>query len=118
MQSLKITFTLTLLSFFVVGCEQTFIEPPSNDAEAIFDNLWNTFNEEYAPFEEREIDWLAEYNTFRPMVTSNTTDDQLFSVLSQLLAKLNDGHVSLTAPGKDVFYSNKIRRELIDDEII
>lgn len=34
-----------------------------------------------------------------------------------MLSKSNDGHVRLTAPGKDVFYVNKIRRELIDKEL-
>lgn len=99
------------------GCRKLFVDPPVNNPEAIFENLWTTFNEEYAPFEERNIDWQAEYHIYRPMVKANTTEDELFSILSQLLGTLNDGHVSLTAPGRDIFYSNKIRRERIDDEL-
>ncbi|MBL7844934.1 MAG: S41 family peptidase [Cyclobacteriaceae bacterium] len=111
---------LVLVSLFVLttilsGCEKIFIEPPANNPEAIFENLWNTFNEEYAPFEERDVDWPAAYNTFRPLVNANTTDDELFEVLSEMLKVFDDGHINLTAPNRQVFNSNKIRRELIDD---
>jgi len=94
-----------------------FIEPPANNPEAIFENLWTAFQEEYAPFEERGVDWSAVYNSFRPLVNKNTTDEELFTIITQMLEKLDDGHVSLTAPGRDVFYSNKIRNEQIDDEL-
>jgi carboxyl-terminal processing protease len=117
MKPLKNIIAISLLSFTIMGCEKMFIELPANNPEVIFENLWTTFNEEYAPFEERHVDWVAEYNTFRPMVKSTTTEAELFTILSQMLGKLDDGHVSLTAPGRDVFYANKIRNELIDDEL-
>ncbi|WP_026969504.1 S41 family peptidase [Algoriphagus terrigena] len=108
---------LILLLLSAVSCNQLFEETPANDPEAIFENLWTTFSEEYAPFEERNIDWEAQYTKFRPMVTATSTDDELFSVISQMLATLDDGHVTLTAPGRDLFISNKIRNELIEDEL-
>lgn len=114
---MKQVLVLILISFAFVGCEKMFIEPPANHPEAVFENLWTTFQEEYAPFAERHVDWETEYATYRPMVKPTTSDAELFSILSQMLSKLDDGHVSLTAPGRDVFYSNKIRNELIDDEL-
>ncbi|GAA0879484.1 S41 family peptidase [Algoriphagus jejuensis] len=111
------TIALAVLSVFLFGCEKAFIEPPATNPEAIFENLWTTYNEEYAPFEERQIDWQAVYTTYRPMVNSSTTDAELFDVLSEMLGTFDDGHVSLTAPGREIYYSNKIRRELIDDEL-
>lgn len=99
-----------------MGCDM-YTDEPSNNPEAIFENLWTTFNEEYALFDERHVDWEATYAVFRPMVSSNTTDAELFTILSQMLGRLDDGHVNLTAPGKNVFYSNKIRNELIDDTL-
>ncbi len=113
---MKIRFILTgLLVLFLSGCEKMFIEPPKNNPEAIFENLWTTFNEEYAPFEERKVNWDSIYNVYRPLVKSNTTDDELFQVLSNMLKVFDDGHISLTAPNRQVFYSNRIRREKIDD---
>jgi hypothetical protein len=106
-----------ILVHLLAGCENLFVEEPANNPEAIFENLWNTFNEEYAPFEERNVDWNAGYAKFRPIVSASTTNDELFEILSQLLATLDDGHVSMTAPGKNVFFSNKIRQEKTDDEL-
>lgn len=99
------------------SCEKMFIEPPANNPEAVFENLWNTFNEEYAPFEERNVDWDQIYTTYRPMISQNTTDDELFNIISQMLELLDDGHVNLTAPDREIFFANKIRRELIEDNL-
>lgn len=117
MQSIRKLIALTILVISLAGCKKMFVEPPADNPEAVFDNLWNTFNEEYAPFEERKVDWNVQYNNFRPLVHAGTTDDELFSTMSKLLATLDDGHVSLTAPNRDVFYSNKIREEQIDNEL-
>jgi len=108
---------LTLMSFLIVACEEMFIEQPANNPEAVFENLWTTFNEEYAAFEERNVDWNKEYSIYRPMVNPNTSDGELFEIITQMLGILDDGHVSLTAPGRDVYFSNKIRNEQIDDEL-
>jgi carboxyl-terminal processing protease len=112
------TFLLMLsIPIFFTGCKKLFLEQPPGDPEAIFEDLWTTFDEAYAPFEERNVDWEAQYETYRPMVNPGTTDDELFDVFSQMLATLDDGHVSLTAPGRNVFFSNRIRQYRIDDEL-
>lgn len=117
MKRMKKIPVVTILLFSIISCGKIFVEPPANNPEAIFENLWTTFNEEYAPFEERNVNWQVQYNSFRPLVNSTTTDDELFSIISQMLTSLDDGHVTLTAPGRDLFISNKIRNELIDDEL-
>jgi len=108
---------ITSVSISFPGCESLFREQPATDPEAIFEDMWTTFYEEYAPFEERNVDWEAQYESFRPMIDDGTTDDELFDILSQMLATLDDGHVSLTAPGRNVFFSNRIRQYRIDDEL-
>ena len=110
-------FLFILLIAFISGCDKVFVDQPGNNPETIFENLWHTFNEEYAPFEERNTDWESEYVRFRPLINQNSTDDELFDVLSALLATLDDGHVTLTAPGKEIFHSNKIRRGKTGDEL-
>lgn len=104
-----------LFSFAVSGCKKMFVVEPANNPEAIFENLWNTFHEEYAPFDERKVDWQALYSVYRPRVTSSTTESELYSIVTEMLGTLNDGHVSLTTPGREVFVSNKIINERIDD---
>lgn len=115
MRLFKKIIPIVLLSLPIVACEKMFNEQPGNNAEAIFENLWTTFNEEYAPFEERKVNWQAEYNTYRSLVTSTTTDAELYEIITGMLGKLDDGHVSLTTPGREVFFSNKIINNRIDD---
>jgi carboxyl-terminal processing protease len=106
---IKIQTSIFLLALFT-GCEDLFVPEPGDDPEEIFEQLWATFEEEYAPFEERGVDWDLQYGIYRPMVTSGTTEDELFDILSLMLSSLDDGHVSITAPGREVFFSNRIRR--------
>lgn len=117
MQKLAIYIIFGFAVLMLISCEKMFVEQPANNPEAIFENLWSTFNEEYAPFEERNVDWDAQYNLYRPLVHANTTDSDLFEIISQMLASLDDGHVGLTAPNRKTFYSNNIRNLKIDDEL-
>lgn len=115
----KIFFAILtiILATAFISCEEMFIEPPKNNPEAVFENIWQTFYEEYAPFEERNVDWQAAYNTFRPQVNMSTTDDELCTIISEMLKQFDDGHISLTVPNREVFVSNRIIRELIDDNL-
>jgi len=106
------------LILFVMGCEKAFFEPePANNPEDIFENLWTTFNNDYAPFEERGVDWNEQYNIYRPQVNSITSNEELISTIKSMLRSLDDGHVSFTTPNSDVFYSNYIIDQRIDDEL-
>lgn len=117
MRKLIKIFILCSVITLNLSCEKLFVEQPGNNPESIFENLWQTFHELYAPFDERNVNWNTEYTNYRPLVNQNTSDEELFTILSQMLAKLDDGHVSLTAPGREIFFANKIRREKIDDAL-
>jgi len=67
------------------------------DAEKNFEELWKTFYERYPFFELRKVDWEKQYKTYRPKVTTETTDEELFDILCEMLDPLNDGHVGITA---------------------
>ncbi len=108
---------ILFLALLVASCEQSFEEEPANNPEAIFENIWNTFNEEYAPFDERNVNWQEVYDDFRPLVSSNSSEEELYQTIATMLSVLDDGHVTLTVPGKEIYNSNRIRREKIDDEL-
>ena len=101
MKSLVATFTLLLL---LAGELDLQAKPKkkegTNDPEANFEELWQTFHKRYAFFELREVDWKKQYEIFRPKVTKGTTDEELFGILCEMLAPLKDGHVNLKARGK------------------
>ncbi len=67
------------------------------DPEKNFEDLWETFHNRYPFFELRKVDWKKQYDTYRPKVTSKTSDDELFEIICQMLDPLNDGHVELKA---------------------
>jgi carboxyl-terminal processing protease len=67
------------------------------DPEKNFEELWETFRNRYPFFELRNVDWKKQYDTYRPKVTSETSDDELFDIFCQMLDPLDDGHVELTA---------------------
>jgi Peptidase family S41/Tricorn protease C1 domain len=67
------------------------------DPEKNFEDLWETFHNRYPFFELRNVDWKKQYDTYKPKVTRETSDDELFDIFCQMLAPLDDGHVELKA---------------------
>ena len=111
-------FCLSLIGLAFTACEDTFFQAePVNNPEAVFENLWKVFNEDYGPTKERNVDWDALYAAYRPQVTATTPDDELFSIISSMLGTLNDGHVNLIAPNRDDFNSNFILNNEIGDSL-
>ena len=67
----------------------------TSDPEVNFDILWHTFNEYYAFFDRRFVDWQAQYDLYRPQVTAKTTGEELETIFKNMLAPLTDDHVIL-----------------------
>ena len=74
----------------VVSNAQELSEPEKN-----FEYLWKEFDKRYALFLPKRIDWNLLYRVYRPKVTSQTSDDELFEIMSNMLTHLNDLHVRL-----------------------
>jgi C-terminal processing protease CtpA/Prc len=107
----KLIFLLTL-GIFLVGI-QTNVElnaQANNDPEENFEHLWKTFDRNYAIFGAKRVDWDALYKIYRPQVTPRTTEDELFTVMSNMLGHLNDNHVRLITPQKR--FTSGILRDL------
>ena len=66
-----------------------------HEPELNFEKLWGTFQNRYPFFKLRNVDWIKQYDTFRPQVTALTTDDELFDIFCEMLDPLDDGHVEL-----------------------
>ena len=67
------------------------------DPEKNFEALWKTFYKRYPFFDLRKVDWKKQYSTFRPKVTKDITDDELFDIFCRMIDPLDDGHVELIA---------------------
>jgi hypothetical protein len=66
--------------------------------ELNFEAFWRIFEDNYSNFKLKNIDWKTSYATYRSKVNSNTTDEELFTIFSEMLKPFNDSHVSITAP--------------------
>jgi carboxyl-terminal processing protease len=67
------------------------------DPEKNFAILWETFHNRYPFFELRNVDWKKQYDIYRPKVTTETSEDELFDIFCEMLDPLDDGHVELEA---------------------
>lgn len=65
-----------------------------------FDVLAETFTLHYAYFKERKLDWPAIREKYRSRIDENTTDPELFLIISEMLAGFGDAHIQFTAPEK------------------
>lgn len=83
----------TLPEFCKVQNETVLKDPVYN-----FEVFWNTFNENYAFFEKRNIHWDQVYKDYRPRINQKTTDKDLYKLLNEIITKFNDGHITLDVP--------------------
>ncbi|WP_171045338.1 serine hydrolase [Pseudoalteromonas rubra] len=67
-----------------------------DDPVANFEYFWHTFNDYYAFFELRDINWQAAYTAYRPQISADTSAEQLANVFEAMLEDFDDTHVSLT----------------------
>lgn len=72
---------------------------PKDDPERNFEEFWRLFNQHYAHFETRGVDWKKQYEQFRPQVNSHTTNEKLLSIFNEMVAPLKDGHVVISPTG-------------------
>lgn len=86
-----IPFTLMMASCEdeLVGIEKA--NTPTNN----FDDLWRTFDRHYGLFEVKGVDWNEVYNQFRPQVSDQMSEADLYNVFKDMIVLLNDNHVNL-----------------------
>lgn len=65
-----------------------------------FNVLWQTFDEHYAFFDTRKVDWKKVRTEYRPKALATRTDVALFDILSSMLVTLKDAHIHLDTPDK------------------
>jgi len=90
---------LTIIAVVLVSSCQVFLgSDPENSPRGIFDRIWTDFNETYALFDVKEINWNNIYENFSTLISSSMSEQQLFEVCADMLKTLNDAHVFLMSP--------------------
>jgi hypothetical protein len=100
-----------LLVMITEGCEKALdLKSPDTDPVAVFEEVWHIMDKQYALFNVKQADWKLTYNAFRPRIAGNLSEEELFSILGEMLETLKDGHVVLfgksDTSGYDNFYKS------------
>ncbi len=92
-------FVFLLISIIPLqSCSFFYGETTSLTYAEMFDSLWKDYDETYALFEVRGVDWDAQYKKCKPLVSDGMTDREFLEVLKQLLYPLKDSHVYVKTP--------------------
>jgi carboxyl-terminal processing protease len=77
-------------------------------AESLFEEVWSTLDSGYALFGVKSVDWDALHDIYRLQISSDTSEAELFTILTTMLGHLNDTHVMLIAEslGRDFSAGN------------
>lgn len=103
MKNTSIAMVLLMLGLHIQGCEKTLIGTEKPDTVINnFELVWKTFDEHYGMFEVKNIDWQHQYDIYRPMLNENSSDADLYMVLSSMLKILNDNHVEFHTTDKNL----------------
>jgi hypothetical protein len=91
---------LTLSCFALMGmggCPTTGLpgSEPTTGSQALFDEVWTTFDENYSYFTYKGIDWDDAWTRYRPNFASDLSADQFVDQLIPMLAELQDWHVDV-----------------------
>lgn len=92
-------FVFLMISMILLqGCSFFYGKTPSLSYGEMFDSLWNDYNETYALFEVRGVDWNEQYQNCRPLISEDMNDKDFLEVLKKLLYPLKDSHVYVKTP--------------------
>lgn len=93
--------TAVLVSLGASGCIDALLAPtPADDPVTVARAAWAEVDAYHPFFERSGLDWDAVGTAYLPLVTPGSTDDELFTVLSDMVRELRDGHAALIAPGR------------------
>ncbi len=88
-------YTFNRLDALPETCSEMNIVSATTDPAANYAVLWDTFNDYYAFFGLRDVDWTAVDDAASPFLGEIFDDESLFELFKQMLAPLEDGHVHL-----------------------
>jgi uncharacterized protein YktA (UPF0223 family) len=100
-----ISFAVTISLFFCFSAysqNNKKLSQPEKD----FETFWTTFNDNYAFFKLKEVNWEESYKKYRPLINSKTKEKELITVFEQMVSPLKDGHITISK-GEKILYKVK-----------
>jgi carboxyl-terminal processing protease len=75
------------------------------DAQRDFEIFWQTFSQYYAFFHIEDVDWVEVFQLANGQISPQTTEVELFEILTEMVAPLNDFHVQIGNEDLDISFS-------------
>ncbi|MEL7421435.1 MAG: S41 family peptidase [Bacteroidota bacterium] len=63
-----------------------------------FETIWHTFNDQYAFFEERKVDWEEVKTRYQARFTEETSPFEFYLLLEEMVLELGDEHSDFVVP--------------------
>ena len=112
---MKRTFFVSVFILSILGGAAQTSDSYLDRLEA-FKEFCMIFRENYAFSKEKNVNWDTIFNDNKGRITDNTTDEELFKMMAELVKPLNDAHVKLYAPEMEAIFSasrsSRIKEEL------
>lgn len=89
-------------AFLVSGMANGMFRPLARDRLVAYDRLGRLMARAYPYFDEKEVDWPALLNRYRPAIKAAASDAAYADALGQLLLELNDAHTGVTTPWANI----------------
>lgn len=81
-----------------VACGDTPTSVNPEGPGALFEDVWQNFDQRYAFFDYRSIDWNQLGDTYRARIREPMSDSALASVIGEMITRLEDQHAVLISP--------------------
>ncbi|MDD2961022.1 MAG: S41 family peptidase [Muribaculaceae bacterium] len=98
----KLSIFLLLVITLFASCHKE--ESYANDPFGNFDALWSIIDEHYCFFQYKDLNWAEIGEKYRVKVRANMTQQELFTLCSEMLAELKDGHTNLISSWNISYY--------------
>mgnify|MGYP000601194440 CR=1 FL=1 len=86
-----ISILLFALSF--TSCKKAVLGPElAQSPEALFDFIWDDYDQHCGILFPKKVNWDSIYNVYRPQVTVQTSEHELWNILVHMLDELDDEH--------------------------
>lgn len=96
---LRLWISLVVLALGLGACSTR--DEYTSDPATNFDALWHILDRNYSFFDlklPQGRSWRDIYEQYRSRIKDKMSEDELFEVMTQMLAELKDGHVNLSTP--------------------
>ena len=77
---------------------------PTDDPTTNFEIFWTMFEEYGCLFDILDVDWQGQYDLYAPQIDENTSDSELFGMMTNMISLLNDGHTFLVDTENQVVF--------------